>query len=73
MPTHPQPLAESWRQRGQAHLPLLLRHGGWRCLLFQGTMAPKPLSTHTHVVPRLPALLEEQLKLLAFVHPGKRT
>lgn len=31
VPTHPHPLAELWKQRGQAHLPLLPRHRGWGC------------------------------------------
>lgn len=73
--SHPQPLAEPWRQGGQGHLPLLLRHGGWRCppSVLGYSWLQKALPTHTNVVPRLPTLLEEQLKLLAFVHPGKGT
>lgn len=59
----------------RAQLPLLPRHGGLRVpsLCFGVPTAPEPLPTPTHVVPCLPALLEEQLKLLAFVHPGKGT
>lgn len=40
-------------------------------LHFRVSLALIPLHTHTHIVPCLPTLLEEQLKLLASVQPGK--
>lgn len=72
VPPAAQPLTKRWRQSPNppptapwAQGPVL------PTLHFRVSLALIPLPTRTHIVPCLPCLLEEQLKLLAFVQPEK--